>query len=211
MWPPAWRPSASRANFLMMKSNGGLVDHRAASAKPVDLLVSGPVGGVLSALYFGRLVGRQNLISMDMGGTSFDVSLIADGEATARRNSRSSGACPFTRRWWMSAPSGAGGGSVAWIDKGGLLRVGPRSAGANPDRPATSAAVRRPRDRRQCGAGAHQPRQLLRRGDAAGRRGGPCRAGPARRRTGHGARGRGHGRGGPHGLQHGERHPACVH
>lgn len=59
-------PIGVDANFLMMKSNGGLVDHRAASAKPVDLLVSGPVGGVLSALYFGRLAGRENLISMDM-------------------------------------------------------------------------------------------------------------------------------------------------
>src|SRR6185437_3868634 len=62
--------------LLIMKSNGGVEDYRAASAKPVDLLVSGPVGGVLSAVYFGRLTGRTNVITMDMGGTSFDVSMI---------------------------------------------------------------------------------------------------------------------------------------
>ena len=125
-------PIGVEANFLMMKSNGGLVDHRAASAKPVDLLVSGPVGGVLSALYFGRLVGRQNLISMDMGGTSFDVSLIADGEANRTAEFEIEWGLPVYTPMVDVRTIGAGGGSVAWIDKGGLLRVGPRSAGANP-------------------------------------------------------------------------------
>ena len=125
-------PIGVDANFLMMKSNGGLVDHRAASAKPVDLLVSGPVGGVLSALYFGRLVGRQNLISMDMGGTSFDVSLIEGGEANRTAEFEIEWGLPVYTPMVDVRTIGAGGGSVAWIDKGGLLRVGPRSAGANP-------------------------------------------------------------------------------
>ncbi len=125
-------PIGVDANFLMMKSNGGLVDHRAASAKPVDLLVSGPVGGVLSALYFGRLVGRENLISMDMGGTSFDVSLIAGGEANRTAEFEIEWGLPVYTPMVDVRTIGAGGGSVAWIDKGGLLRVGPRSAGANP-------------------------------------------------------------------------------
>ena len=125
-------PIGVEANFLMMKSNGGLVDHRAASAKPVDLLVSGPVGGVLSALYFGRLVGRENLISMDMGGTSFDVSLIADGEANRTAEFEIEWGLPVYTPMVDVRTIGAGGGSVAWIDKGGLLRVGPRSSGANP-------------------------------------------------------------------------------
>ena len=125
-------PIGVNANFLMMKSNGGLVDHRAASAKPVDLLVSGPVGGVLSALYFGRLVGRENLISMDMGGTSFDVSLIAGGEANRTAEFEIEWGLPVYTPMVDVRTIGAGGGSVAWIDKGGLLRVGPRSAGANP-------------------------------------------------------------------------------
>jgi N-methylhydantoinase A len=119
-------------NFLMMKSNGGLVDHQAASAKPVDLLVSGPVGGVLSALYFGKLVGRENLISMDMGGTSFDVSLIAGGDANRTAEFEIEWGLPVYTPMVDVRTIGAGGGSVAWIDKGGLLRVGPRSAGANP-------------------------------------------------------------------------------
>ncbi len=125
-------PIGVDANFLMMKSNGGLVDHRAASAKPVDLLVSGPVGGVLSALYFGSLVGRENLISMDMGGTSFDVSLIEGGEANRTAEFEIEWGLPVYAPMVDVRTIGAGGGSVAWIDKGGLLRVGPRSAGANP-------------------------------------------------------------------------------
>ena len=125
-------PIGVDANFLMMKSNGGLVDHRAAAAKPVDLLVSGPVGGVLSALYFGRLVGRENLISMDMGGTSFDVSLIEGGEANRTAEFEIEWGLPVYTPMVDVRTIGAGGGSVAWIDKGGLLRVGPRSAGANP-------------------------------------------------------------------------------
>src|SRR5205085_4322769 len=61
-------------HFLLMKSNGGMEDHRAAVKRPIDLIMSGPVGGVLSAIYFGQITARPNLIAMDMGGTSFDVS-----------------------------------------------------------------------------------------------------------------------------------------
>ena len=125
-------PIGVHANFLIMKSNGGLVDHRAAASKPVDLMVSGPVGGVLSTLFFGRLLGRRNLISMDMGGTSFDVSLIADGEANRTTEFEIEWGLPVYTPMVDVRTVGAGGGSVAWIDKGGLLRVGPRSAGAHP-------------------------------------------------------------------------------
>jgi N-methylhydantoinase A len=125
-------PAGVGGNFLIMKSNGGLVDYRAAAAKPVDLMVSGPVGGVLSALYFGRLTGRENLISMDMGGTSFDVSLITDGEAKRTTEFEIEWGLPVYTPMVDVRTIGAGGGSVAWIDKGGLVRVGPRSAGASP-------------------------------------------------------------------------------
>lgn len=119
-------------HFLVMKSNGGMEDHRAAEKRPIDLIMSGPVGGVLSAIYFGQLTQHPNLIAMDMGGTSFDVSLIAAG--TANRTTE------FELEWGLPVRTpmvdvktiGAGGGSIAWIDKGGLLRVGPQSAGANP-------------------------------------------------------------------------------
>ena len=121
-----------RGHFLVMKSNGGMEDHRATIKRPIDLIMSGPVGGVLSTIYFGHLTGRSNLLAMDMGGTSFDVSLIADG--TANRTTE------FELEWGLPVRTpmvdvntiGAGGGSIAWIDKGGLLRVGPQSAGANP-------------------------------------------------------------------------------
>jgi N-methylhydantoinase A len=121
-----------RENFLIMKSNGGVEDYRAAVAKPVDLLVSGPVGGVLSALFFGRLVGRGNMISMDMGGTSFDVSLIVEGRANQTTEFEIEWGLPVHAPMVDVKTIGAGGGSVAWIDKGGLLRVGPQSSGANP-------------------------------------------------------------------------------
>jgi N-methylhydantoinase A len=118
--------------FLVMKSNGGVEDYRAAAAKPVDLLVSGPVGGVLSAIFFGRLTGRENLISMDMGGTSFDVSLIAGGRANQTTEFEIEWGLPVYTPMVDVKTIGAGGGSIAWVDKGGLLRTGPQSAGANP-------------------------------------------------------------------------------
>lgn len=127
-----FEPIGVDANFLMMKSNGGLVDYKAAAAKPVDLLVSGPVGGVLSAVYFGRLTNRPNLVSMDMGGTSFDVSLIADGHANRTTEFEIEWGLPVYTPMVDVKTIGAGGGSIAWIDKGGLLRVGPQSAGSFP-------------------------------------------------------------------------------
>jgi N-methylhydantoinase A len=120
------------SEFLIMKSNGGVEDYRAASAKPIDLLVSGPVGGVLSAIFFGQLTGRSNLISMDMGGTSFDVSLIANGRANQTAEFEIEWGLPVYTPMIDVRTIGAGGGSIAWIDKGGLLRVGPESAGSQP-------------------------------------------------------------------------------
>jgi N-methylhydantoinase A len=119
-------------SFLIMKSNGGVEDHRAAASKPIELVMSGPVGGVLSAVHCGGTTERRDLVAVDMGGTSFDVSLIANG-AVDRTNE-------YEFEWGLPAYTpmvdvksiGAGGGSIAWIDKGGLLRVGPRSAGAHP-------------------------------------------------------------------------------
>jgi N-methylhydantoinase A len=119
-------------DFLVMKSNGGVEDYRAATGKPVDLLVSGPVGGVLSSIFFGRLTGRENLISMDMGGTSFDVSLIVDGRASQTTEFEIEWGLPVYTPMVDVKTIGAGGGSIAWVDKGGLLRTGPQSAGAFP-------------------------------------------------------------------------------
>ena len=119
-------------SFLVMKSNGGVQDYTAASTKPIDLLVSGPVGGVLSGAFFGKLTGRENLISMDMGGTSFDVSLMQGGEANRTMEFEIEWGLPVFTPMIDVKTIGAGGGSVGWVDKGGLLRVGPESAGASP-------------------------------------------------------------------------------
>jgi N-methylhydantoinase A len=118
--------------FLIMKSNGGIEDYRAASSRPVDVLVSGPVGGVLSTIYLGGLTGRRNLISMDMGGTSFDVSLVAQGRPNQTTEFEIEWGLPVYTPMVDVKTIGAGGGSIAWVDKGGLLRVGPESAGASP-------------------------------------------------------------------------------
>jgi N-methylhydantoinase A len=118
--------------FTIMKSNGGIQDYRAAAAKPIDLVVSGPVGGVLSAVFLGKLMERPNLISVDMGGTSFDVSLIEDGRPGRTMEHEIEWGLPVYTPMVDVRTIGAGGGSLAWIDKGGLLRVGPASAGAVP-------------------------------------------------------------------------------
>ena len=119
-------------NFLMMKSNGGMTDSGSVANKPIDLMVSGPVGGVLAAVYLGQLTGRRNIISTDMGGTSFDVSLIADGKFGRSNGIELEWGIPIRAPMVNVETVGAGGGSLAWIDNGGLLRVGPQSAGARP-------------------------------------------------------------------------------
>ncbi|MBM4029338.1 MAG: hydantoinase/oxoprolinase family protein, partial [Planctomycetes bacterium] len=126
------RAHGVNASFLIMKSNGGVEDHESAAHKPVDLLMSGPVGGVLSAIHLGRLTNRANLVAVDMGGTSFDVSLIANGVANRTTEFELEWGLPICAPMIDVRSIGAGGGSLAWIDKGGLLRVGPQSAGARP-------------------------------------------------------------------------------
>ncbi len=121
-----------KTHFLMMKSNGGITDYASVAKKPVDLMVSGPVGGVLAAVYLGNLTGRKNLIATDMGGTSFDVSLIVNGQFNRSTGVELEWGIPVRTAMVDVQTIGAGGGSLAWIDKGGLLRVGPQSAGAKP-------------------------------------------------------------------------------
>ncbi|MFN8456175.1 MAG: hydantoinase/oxoprolinase family protein [Anaerolineae bacterium] len=121
-----------KTHFLMMKSNGGITDYASVAKKPVDLMVSGPVGGVLAAVYLGNLTGRKNLVATDMGGTSFDVSLIVNGQFNRSTGVELEWGIPIRTAMVDVQTIGAGGGSLAWIDKGGLLRVGPHSAGAKP-------------------------------------------------------------------------------
>lgn len=119
-------------NLAILRSDGGLASGRAAAESPVNLLLSGPAGGVAGAMYFCKRSGFENILTFDMGGTSTDVALIQDGEARVRRETRVGDVT-------VRAPSvdvrtvGAGGGSIAFVPElTKALRVGPESAGAEP-------------------------------------------------------------------------------
>lgn len=119
------------APLEIMQSNGGLVGAEIAARHAESLLYSGPAGGAAGAQFIGERVGFSNLIALDMGGTSCDVSLIVEGRVQQRVESALAGykvRVPMTDIHSV----GAGGGSVAWIDAGGALRVGPQSAGSDP-------------------------------------------------------------------------------
>jgi N-methylhydantoinase A len=115
-----------------MHSAGGVIGAKEASARPIQLALSGPAAGVLAGREVAAALGYANAITMDMGGTSCDVCLVWDGELARREE--------VAIEWGITArvPAldvhtvGAGGGSIAWCDAGGALRVGPRSAGALP-------------------------------------------------------------------------------
>ena len=116
---------------LVMRSSGGLASLKEASAHPAWVLVSGPAAGAVGAAGVARAAGHENAISLDMGGTSTDVCLIASGEVT-RTGERSVGGLPVRLPTVDLHTVGAGGGSLVWRDSGGALRVGPESAGAEP-------------------------------------------------------------------------------
>jgi N-methylhydantoinase A len=115
----------------VMQSNGGAVSTGAVRRLPVNTFFSGPAGGVTGAVGVGEQLGIGNLITFDMGGTSTDVCLIKDG-VPANKNERQMGGFPVRTRTLDIHTIGAGGGSIAWVDAGGLLKVGPQSAGARP-------------------------------------------------------------------------------
>ena len=115
----------------VMQSNGGAVTPGAVRKLPINTFFSGPAGGVIGSVGLGQHLGLPNLITFDMGGTSTDVCLIRDGEP-AKKSERQMGGFPVRTRTLDIHTIGAGGGSIAWVDAGGLLKVGPQSAGAEP-------------------------------------------------------------------------------
>ncbi|WP_375570742.1 hydantoinase/oxoprolinase family protein [Ahrensia marina] len=118
--------------FLLVQSNGGVMAVDTACRLPVRTALSGPAAGVIAAAYIATSAGYDNIITGDVGGTSFDVSLIADGQsALAAQTSIDFGMVVRTPMIEITT-IGAGGGSIAWVDKGGLLNIGPESAGSNP-------------------------------------------------------------------------------
>ena len=114
----------------VMQSSGGIVSTEVVKKEAVRTVLSGPAGGVISALHLGKLIGLGRLITFDMGGTSTDVSLI-DGRPTLTTESEIGG-MPIKVPMVDIHTIGAGGGSIAYVDEGGILRVGPQSAGADP-------------------------------------------------------------------------------
>lgn len=121
-----------KARLHIVRSDGGLMSAEAASERPVHTVLSGPAGGVTSALMLSRRTGINKLLAFDMGGTSTDVSVIIDGEATISRSTEV-GMFPAKVPTLDVRSVGAGGGSIADVSElTGSLRVGPRSAGARP-------------------------------------------------------------------------------
>jgi N-methylhydantoinase A len=116
---------------LVMQSHGGVTPIAESARLAAGAVLSGPAGGVAAARYCARLTGAPDLIPFDMGGTSTDISLIAGGEATLATD-RAVGEHKVALPSLDIVSIGAGGGSIAWVDSGGILQVGPQSAGADP-------------------------------------------------------------------------------
>jgi len=118
------------STVAVMQSSGGTISASQASNRAVNLLVSGPAGGLAAATRIGADLGRRELLSFDMGGTSTDVALLRDGPTLTDEGSV--GPYPVAIPMADIHTIGAGGGSIAFLDAGGALRVGPQSAGADP-------------------------------------------------------------------------------
>ena len=116
----------------VIKSNGGEMTLGAACAAPIQLSLSGPTGGVVGAKQIAQLIGIDNLVTLDMGGTSTDVSTVVGGRESFTTSFEIEFGVPIQIPMIDIRTIGAGGGSIAWIDKGGMLQVGPHSAGADP-------------------------------------------------------------------------------
>jgi len=125
------KKSGLKVEPLIMQSSGGVMGAEEARRKPVAMLFSGPAGGVIGSHFLSRTMGIPNVITTDMGGTSFDVGLVKDGEIQTSTVAE-------LERWALMGRRvdlhtiGAGGGSIAYVDPQGIIKVGPRSAGAEP-------------------------------------------------------------------------------
>ncbi|MDR6953334.1 N-methylhydantoinase A [Ancylobacter sp. 3268] len=121
-----------RAPVVVMRSNGGEMSLAGAVEGPIQIAVSGPTGGVIAAKRTSELLGLRNLVTLDMGGTSTDVSTVVDGKEKFTTDFEIEWGRPIQIPMIDIRTIGAGGGSIARIDAGGMLVVGPESAGANP-------------------------------------------------------------------------------
>ena len=125
------KDQSSKLNLRVMQSSGGSISADVAAEEPVRTILSGPSGGVVGALRAARSAGIKNVITFDMGGTSTDVAL-CDSGAIRTTNEAVVAGLPVAVSVMDIHTVGAGGGSIARVDEGGSLRVGPESAGADP-------------------------------------------------------------------------------
>ena len=123
--------NAAGGRFLVMQSSGGTLLGAGAKRHPAQMFLSGPAAGVTGAVHIGAQCGSNNLFTLDIGGTSTDVALITDGQPSVTTEMLIDG-LPIALPMIDIGTIGAGGGSIAWLDDGGMLRVGPQSAGAEP-------------------------------------------------------------------------------
>ena len=119
-------------DLLVMQGNGGIMSRAIGARQPVQTVMSGPAAGAMAAAHIGRQSGFPNLIACDMGGTSFDVSLIRGGQPALSAEKDIAYSVPVRVPMVDIHTIGAGGGSIAQVDAAGILRVGPESAGAEP-------------------------------------------------------------------------------
>lgn len=128
----SFKVNGFEGQVLIVQSNGGVMTIDSAQRFPVRTALSGPAAGVIASTYIAGEAGFHNIVTCDMGGTSFDVSLVVEGESTfAAQTNIDFGMTVRTPMIEMTT-IGAGGGSIAWVDRGGLLQVGPQSAGVQP-------------------------------------------------------------------------------
>ena len=137
------RDAGLEGRLLVMQSSGGVLTFEAARTKPVFMVESGPAAGVIVSAYLGDMLGFDNILSFDMGGTTAKTGLVENGApgitkeyevgtaARAEHGAKGAG-YPIRTPVIDLVEIGAGGGSIAWVDSGGVLRVGPQSAGADP-------------------------------------------------------------------------------
>ena len=119
------------SDLYIMQSNGGVITAQMARESSARTVLSGPAGGALTGVYLSKILKYPNVITIDIGGTSSDICLIKENKANLTTESDIEG-YPIKLPMIDINTIGAGGGSIAWIDKGGALRVGPQSAGADP-------------------------------------------------------------------------------
>jgi N-methylhydantoinase A len=120
------------APLMIMKSNGGMMSAGSCSNAPIQSMMSGPAGGMIACQSIAKELGIPKVLTMDMGGTSCDVGIIVDGEQKLTTQFEIEFGLTVSIPMIDIRTIGAGGGSIAWIDNGGFLQVGPRSAGADP-------------------------------------------------------------------------------